>query len=95
MIHNLFCVRSWLLIHVAIDAWPGDYISLNMQLLFEIGQTAGAIVCANLTIIDDNVVEENEESLTLSLSADDPPVTTITASSAVAVIRENDNDGTY
>ena len=50
-------------------------------------------MCANLDIINDNVVEMNEESLTLTMSADDPSVTTITASSATIVIRENDNDG--
>ena len=62
--------------------------------MFTDGQTAGAVVCASLDIINDNVVENNEESLTLSLSANDPPVTTITASSATIVTRENDNDGT-
>ena len=50
-------------------------------------------MCASLDVIDDNVVEENEESLTLSLSADDPLVTTITVSSSTVDIEENDNDG--
>ena len=50
-------------------------------------------MCANLAITDDNVVEENEESLTLTLSAVDPSVTTITAAVATVLIRENDNDG--
>ena len=72
---------------------PGDYSALNTQLVFTDGQTTGALVCATLDIINDTVVEENEESLTLSLTADDPPVTTITASSATVVTRENDNDG--
>ena len=74
---------------------PGDYSSLNTQLVFTTGQTAGAVVCASLDVIDDNVVEMNEESLTLTMSADDPSVTTITASSATITIRENDNDGMY
>ena len=50
-------------------------------------------MCADLEVIDDNVVEMDEESLTLSLSADDPSVTTTTITSATVVIRENDNDG--
>ena len=53
----------------------------------------GDIVCATLDIIDDNVVEENEELLSLTLTANDPPVTTLTASSATINIRENNNDG--
>ena len=52
-------------------------------------------MCASLEVIDDNVVEVNEESLILSLSANDPPVTRITASSCTVVIRENDNDGNF
>lgn len=59
------------------------------------GQSASAVLCASLEIIDDDVVEVNEESLILSLSANDPPVTRITASSATIVIRENDNDGNF
>ena len=46
-------------------------------------------MCADLEVIDDNVVEMDEESLTLSLSADDPSVTTTTITSATVVIREN------
>lgn len=61
--------------------------------MFTDGQTAGAVVCATLDIINDNVVEDNEESLMVSLSADNPLVTTVTASSATIVTRENDNDG--
>ena len=53
----------------------------------------GDILCASLDIINDNVVENNEELLTVTLSADDPPVTTLTATSATIDIRENDNDG--
>ena len=68
-------------------------MSISTTLTFEFGQTVGAVVCANLAINDDNIVEENEENLTVTLSADDPPVTTITASSARVLIRENDNDG--
>ena len=53
----------------------------------------GDVVCASLDIINDNVVENNEEFFTVTLSADDPPVTTLTATSATIDIRENDNDG--
>ena len=77
-----------------INTAPGDYSALNTQLVFTAGQTAGAVVCESLDVIDDNVVEINEESLTLTMSGDDPSITTITASSTTIVIRENDNDGT-
>ena len=50
-------------------------------------------MCSDIDVIDDDVVEENEESFTVTLSADDPSVTTVTASSATIDIRENDNDG--
>ena len=78
---------------VSLIAAPGDYTSLSTSLTFEFGQRVGAVVCANLAITDDNIVEENEESFTVSLTADNPPVTTITAPSARIFIRENDNDG--
>jgi hypothetical protein len=74
-------------------AAPGDYSALNTQLVFTNGQMTGDVVCASLDIINDNVVENNEELLTVTLSADDPPVTTLTATSATIDIRENDNDG--
>ena len=76
-----------------INTALGDYSALNTQLVFTTGQITDALVCTSLDVIDDNVVEMNEESLTLLMSADDPSVTTITASSATIVIRENDNDG--
>ena len=53
----------------------------------------GDVVCASLDIINDNIVENNEEFFTVTLSADDPDVTTLTATSATIDIRENDNDG--
>ena len=53
----------------------------------------GDVVCASLDIINDNVVENNEEFFTVTLSADDPPVTTLTATSTTIDIRENYNDG--
>ena len=71
-----------------------DYASLSDQLEFSAGQSVGAVACVNVEIIDDNVVEENEESLTLSLTPDDPSFTTITTAHATVIIRENDNDGT-
>lgn len=73
---------------------PGDYTSLSAQLEFRAGQSVGSSACANLEIIDDSAVEENEESLTLSLSPDDPSFTTTTIVLATVIIRENDNDGT-
>lgn len=51
-------------------------------------------MCGTIDIVDDNVVEENEESLTLSLSPYDPSVTLITAPFATIIIKEDDNDGT-
>ena len=80
------------LIHSS-SAAPGDYSALNAQLVFANGQMAGDVVCASLDIINDNVVENNEELLNVTLSADDPHVTTLTATSATIDIRENNNDG--
>ena len=76
-----------------LSAAPGDYSTLNTQLVFTNGQMTGDVLCASLDIINDNVVENNEELFTVTLSADDPPVTTLTATSATIDIRENDNDG--
>lgn len=69
---------------------------LNTQLVFETGQTSlqNYLVCGTIDVIDDNVVEENEESFTLSLAPDDPSVTLITAPFATVIIIEDDNDGT-
>ena len=63
--------------------------------MFVSGQTAiqNALACETIDIIDDNVVEMNDESLTLSLSEDDPSVTVITAPFATVIISEEDNDG--
>ena len=53
-------------------------------------------MCADLEVIDDNVVELNEEFLTLSLSANEQSVTMIVPYSATTVtIRENNNDGSF
>ena len=71
-----------------------DYASLSAQLEFRAGQSVGSVACANLEIIDDNVVEESEEALTLSLLPDDPSFITTTTTHATVIIRENDNDGT-
>ncbi len=72
---------------------PGDYSNLNTQIVFTVGQSTGAVACADLQVVDDNVVEEDEESLDLTMSADEPLVTATTAVSATVTIRENDNDG--
>lgn len=77
----------------SLSAAPGDYSALSTQLAFTSGQMTGDVVCASLNIVNDSVVENNEELLTVTLSADDPSVTTLTATSATIDIRENDNDG--
>ena len=61
--------------------------------MFGIGVSTGAVACADLLVTDDNVVEEDYETLTLTMSADDPPVTTTTALTAIVYIGESDNDG--
>ena len=68
-------------------------MALNARLVFTVGQSVGSIVCTTLDITDDRVVENNEENLSLFLSADEPSVTIVTAMSATVVITENDNDG--
>lgn len=74
---------------------PNDYTSVSAQLVFVIGQNAthNSLACGTIDIVDDNVVEVNEESLTVSISANDPSVTLITVPSAVIIINEDDNDG--
>ena len=72
---------------------PGDYLALNARLVFTVGQSVGSIVCTRLNITDDRVVENNEENLSLFLSADEPSVTIVTAMSSTVVITQNDNDG--
>ena len=61
--------------------------------MFGIGTSTGAVACADLLVMDDNVVEEDQETLTLTMSADDPPVTTTIALTATVSIGESDNDG--
>ena len=72
-----------------------DYAFLSAQLEFSAGQSVGAVACAELEIIDDNVVEEDEEFFTLSLTSDDPSFTTTTTTHATVIVRENDNDGIF
>ena len=61
--------------------------------MFRIGTFTGEVVCADLLVMDDNVVEEDYETLTLIMSADDPAVTMTTALTATVSIGESDNDG--
>ena len=93
-----FCILELIsnaLCHICFSphSAPGDYEVLNTQLVFSAGASTGAVVCTDLQVTDDNVVEEDVETLTLTMSADDPPVTTTTALVATVNIRENDNDG--
>ena len=78
--------------HANTHAAPGDYLALYTQVVFTNGQMTGDVVCASLEIINETVVENNEEFLTVTLSADDPLITILTAISATIDIRENDND---
>ena len=57
------------------------------------GSSTGAVACTDLHVIDDNVVEDSQETIILTMTADNPHVTTTTAVSATVVIIENDNDG--
>lgn len=51
--------------------------------------------CAQLDVVDDNVIEVDREYLTLNMSADEPAITRpATISPATVEIIENDNDGT-
>ena len=61
--------------------------------MFGIGASTGEVACADLLVTDDNVVEVDQETLTLTMSADDPPVTTTIALTATVSIGESDNDG--
>lgn len=72
---------------------PGDYVDLNTKITFISGQSTGGVACAVLVVVDDDVVEKDEESLSLTLSADEPLVTTTTVVAATVTIKEKDNDG--
>ena len=78
---------------LSFNTAPGDYLALNARLEFTAGRSAGDVVCTQVDIVDDRVVDMNEEDLILSLSPVEPSVTVITAASATVTIIENDNDG--
>ena len=71
-----------------------DFQSVNTQLIFTSGQTAGDTQCTNLQILDDSILE-SDETFNLQLAADDTSVVTITvgADSSVVTIREDPMDG--
>ena len=68
-------------------------MALNARLVFTAGQSVGDVACAMLDIVDDTAVERDGETLSLSLSPDEPSVTVVTAVFATVEINENDNDG--
>lgn len=72
---------------------PSDYMALNAQLVFTVGQSVGDVACTDLDIVDDRAVERDGEDINLTLSPVEPSVTVVTATSATVAIIENDNDG--
>ena len=50
-----------------------DYIPSTSNLSFPAGSTGGTLLCVDISIIDDNVLERNE-SFTVTLSTMDPGV---------------------
>ena len=75
---------------------PNDYTLHDAQIVFVSGQSAisnNSLACGIIDIKDDNIVEVNEEFLTISISADDSSVTVISTPSATVIITEDDNDG--
>lgn len=63
-----------------------DFTALSTSQTFQPGQTE--MECASVTVNDDSIPEE-DESLTLMLSSNDPDVTPNIVSS-VAIIMDND-----
>ena len=52
--------------HIAATS-EGDYNFLSMPLTFSFGSADGSLVCANITVLSDNMVE-SEEDFTVRLS---------------------------
>ena len=69
-----------------------DYIPINSTIIFTNGKKTGSSVCINVTIIDDDVVEHDFETFTLSLTAIEPAVTTISVPTSIVSILEKNND---
>lgn len=77
--------------------YAGDFIALETQLTFISGVTAGsvgAIVCTDIEVVNDEVLELNE-TFRIELSADDPAIVTVTPSfsSSLVIIVEDSTDG--
>ena len=74
---------------------PDDYLIEKSQeeVVFMDGQMAGSLACAQIQVVDDNVIEPDEETVSVSISSKSPTVTVITVASATLIIKENDNDG--
>ena len=71
-----------------------DYVGhINTPLVFASGSTAGAQVCEDIVIVEDNKLEDDEQ-FTYSLTSNDPVV--FLASGGTVTIEDNeDNDSEF
>ena len=79
------------------DSSP-DFNSINDQLIFNSGSVRGDLVCEEVTIIDDSILEDEEKFTVLldTTDADADVVTiTITADVSTVVIREDSNESGF
>ena len=79
--------------HVMIVIFPAtsDYNPLsNFMLYFEAGSPLNSVVCANVTIIDDIIIEP-DQSFAVSLSTMDPVFLTPISSAVVIIATDNDS----
>ena len=68
-----------------------DYVSLdNFPLSYEAGSPLNSERCVNITILDDDVVED-DESLQVSLSTIDPVLLTPISLAEVIILTDNDS----
>ena len=75
-----------------------DFSSINDQLIFNSGSVRGDLVCEEVTIIDDSILEDEEKFTVLldTTDADADVVTiTITADVSTVVIREDSSESGF
>ena len=56
---------------MVLRAGDADYDELSVHLTFTAGSQAGSTACANISIINDDILED-DESFTVTLSSSDP-----------------------
>lgn len=76
-----------MLFYTALEGF--DYVAMAYTKSFPIGSMNSATLCVNITIVDDEVLEENQEFF-VSLSTKDPGVI-LESSETIITIMDNDS----